>query len=84
MTRVRIDQPIQPNGKVEFQDGTAYRVRNGYAEVPPDKARAIWQSNLGTAANFNALKGESRYCGGCGFHAWAWSSACPRCGASLP
>lgn len=82
MVRVRIDQPIQPNGRVEFQDGTAYRVRNGYADVPADKARAIKQSNLGTTANFNALHGAGVVCG-CGFHAWAWSNTCPKCGAAL-
>lgn len=82
MTRVRIDQPIRDGGRIEFEDGSRYPVRNGYADMPDGKAELLRLSNIGTRANFNATRGKSVICQ-CGFHAWAWSTTCPRCGAAL-
>lgn len=82
MTRVRIDQPIRNNGRIEFEDGTRYKVRHGYAEMPDFKAELLRLSNIGTRANCNASRGRSVVCG-CGFHAWAWSATCPKCGTAL-
>lgn len=82
MTRVRVDQPIRDGGRIEFPDGSRYRVRDGYADMPDGKADLLRLANLGTRANYNATRGASVRCA-CGFHAWAWSRQCPKCGADL-
>jgi len=82
MTRVRVDEPIRDGGRIEFEDGSRYPVRHGYAEMPDDKAALVRLANLGTRANYNAARGASVHCA-CGFHAWAWSTTCPRCGQPL-
>ena len=82
MTRVRIDQPINNGGRIEFDDGSRYTVRNGFADMPDGKADLLRLANVGTRANFNAARGRSTICQ-CGFHAWSWSQVCPKCGHAL-
>jgi len=82
MTRVRIDRPIHNGGRIEFDDGSRYTVRNGYADMPDGKAALLRLANVGTRANLNTTRGKSTICA-CGFHAWAWSESCPRCGEPL-
>lgn len=81
MAKVRVDQPLIPGGRLEFPDGSAYRVNGGYAEVPDHKADLLTQSGYGRRASYTPRYGRAVQCG-CGFRYWAFSAACPRCGST--
>lgn len=66
-------------------DGTRYDAKPGTSVVLEDRhASALAKSQhssigLVTAPSYRLGTKKSRWCPDCGFHAQAWTQACPRC-----
>jgi hypothetical protein len=89
VSRIRVDP--RRVSSVEMKDGTSYPVgRNGWVEVTDPRYERDLTSRgqpdasetgyLPPSLGFAAVAGKTCVCG---FAAWPWTTACPRCGAAL-
>jgi transcription elongation factor len=79
MTRMRVDVQTE---RIEIAN-RRYRVRDGYAEMPQGDANLARIANIATPQRHAVQGGAATECGACGFRAWSWSAACPRCAHRL-
>ena len=60
-----------------------YRAKDGFVETDSPQHAKLMMKVCSDSVVRSVHGGEGRYCPVCAFHAFAFSKACPRCGASL-
>lgn len=78
-----------PNGckGIDFPIGVGLNAnRHGVVEVPDALAKMVKRSTDGVELNAVMAAGHGlsggKFCSGCAFRAWPWTTECPRCGGT--